>query len=295
MCHAERRLRNLRCIYPDMPLKSGTSADPFRSRQIPRASAMLAFAGVPRDHDDMFARFQLLRQIVVKGAPCNDRNLTHSDMLIAQLVLVSSAPLVTAENFDLPQDHLVIAVTRHLSNKGILDRRISWPRSLFPVDVRPSPIHGKGIFATRDIKRGELLSLYPPDALAFSRPAVGNTSLQINQGNEARDAEVHAALRTHSLLLGEPGGVRVRIVGLPRFCEDPAYLAHMANDPIGYVSTKEAYKQLAATKGNAAFVNVVCALCVAIVATRPIQAGKEVLVPYSYGYWDGWNNSSATE
>lgn len=257
---------------------------------------MFAFAGVPRDHDDMFARLQLLRQIVVKDAPCNDQTLTHSDMLIAQAVLLSSAPLVTAEYLGLPEDHPFTAVTRHLGNKGILDRRISWPRSLFPVEVRPSPIHGNGVFATRDIKRGELLSLYPPDALAFSRPAVCSKScIQIPQCNEAQDAEVHAALRTYSLQLGEPGGVRVRIVGLPRFCEDPAYLAHMANDPIGYVSTKEAYKQLAATKGNAAFVNVVCALCVAIVATRPIQAGNEVLVPYSYDYWDAWNNSRATE
>ena len=61
----------------------------------------------------------------------------------------------------------------------------------------------------------------------------------------------------------------MRVVGLLRFCEDPAYLAHMANDPVGYVPNKEEYKQLAATKGNAAFVNAVCALRVAIVAPPP--------------------------
>ena len=51
----------------------------------------------------------------------------------------------------------------------------------------------------------------------------------------------------------------------------------MANDPMGYAPTKEKHKELAEATGNAAFVGLACGLCVAVVATRSIQAGDEVL------------------
>ena len=84
-------------------------------------------------------------------------------------------------------------------------------------------------------------------------------------------------MRTHSLQVGAPGGVTVRLVGIPRLWREPAYLGHMANDPVGYAPTKEKYKELAEATGNAAFVGLACGLCVAVVATRSIQAGEEVL------------------
>eukprot|EP00969_Alexandrium_andersonii_P082899 3656193-Alexandrium_andersonii.AAC.1 len=37
--------------------------------------------------------------------------------------------------------------------------------------------------------------------------------------------------RDYSFQVGAPGAVCVKIAGLPDLCDDPAYLAHMINDP----------------------------------------------------------------
>ena len=125
--------------------------------------------------------------------------------------------------------------------------------------------------------------------------ACGKSCCAIPQSSDVGDAEAAAAMRTHSLQVGAPGGVTVRLMGVPRLWRQPAYLGHMANDPVGYAPTKEKYKELAEATGNAAFVGLACGLCVAVVATRSIQAGEEVLVPYTYGYWDAWHNAGGAE
>ena len=53
------------------------------------------------------------------------------------------------------------------------------------------------------------------------------------------------AARATCFTLGTPGGVRVCIVGFPKLCSDPAYMAHLANDPVGDArSEKEYYARL---------------------------------------------------
>eukprot|EP00969_Alexandrium_andersonii_P149530 6612233-Alexandrium_andersonii.AAC.1 len=44
--------------------------------------------------------------------------------------------------------------------------------------------------------------------------------------------------RDYSFHVGTPGAVCVEIAGLPELCDDPAYLAHMINDPVGPVDSE---------------------------------------------------------
>eukprot|EP00969_Alexandrium_andersonii_P030224 1318250-Alexandrium_andersonii.AAC.1 len=59
----------------------------------------------------------------------------------------------------------------------------------------------------------------------------------------------------------------------------------MANDPVGPAQSEERYNELALRKANASFARVFCKLSCALVACRPIPAGVEVVVPYTYAYW----------
>lgn len=55
-----------------------------------------------------------------------------------------------------------------------------------PYQVRPSPIHGVGLFATRDIRKGEVLHLpdHPPDGCeGFNHSCEANLSRRLDEDN----------------------------------------------------------------------------------------------------------------
>jgi len=183
------------------------------------------------------------------------------------------------------------AVARHLDNKAGAWKRIAWPNGFFPVEVRPSRLHGKGVFTTRDVLPGEPLSLYPPDALTFRRISKGSgpqgvvAKWTVPHGHSAADFKAMA--EEYSFNLGTPGTTCVQVVGFPELCDDPAYLAHMANDPVGPVQSEGQYNKMAFSSANASFVRVFSRAYGALIACRPIPAGSEVLVPYTHGFWTG--------
>ena len=78
----------------------------------------------------------------------------------------------------------------------------------------------------------------------------------------------------------------MEVVGFPDLCDDPAYLAHMANDGVGPAGSVDQYSKGIVATCNASIARIFCMMCGAIFAVRPIPAGTEVLVVYGYDYWE---------
>ena len=162
--------------------------------------------------------------------------------------------------------------------------------------VRPSSVHGLGVFATRNIQQGELITLYPGDVVLTwqdDRRLTANVSVlfgphipEIEQDpvkvltEEARAYEVLATETTS-------------IIGNPGLCDDMAYVGHIINDGASCNSpeSREQYNEETSRRLNAEHFSVTgwsglrLPLHFGTRATRDIRANEEIFVSYSFGYW----------
>jgi hypothetical protein len=158
------------------------------------------------------------------------------------------------------------------------------------------PGAGLGIFANRAIVKGELITLFPGDALLiWPCGTVGDFSdgVSVLFGNhvllERGDAtRVTAETARGYELMIRPGH---SIVADPLLQSDVAYLGHMMNDGATILkrnnSNEEArtvYSRATFEAHNAAFF-VVEDCHYAAIATRDIIPGEELFVSYGEGYW----------
>ena len=177
-----------------------------------------------------------------------------------------------------------LAVERHLSNKtpGQRLHRLALPSKLFPVTLGNSSVHGQGVFATRDIAKGELLTLYPPDAFIL----VGEDRTHVTRSADqlgGHDRLLHLIRFYSQTLEGN-----VRVLGDPRAASDPAYLGHMINCAVGRPGQgRLSYKIQKAlwNRHNAKPVQLLTKVQWAFVAVRSIRQGDEILTFYGSGYW----------
>lgn len=155
--------------------------------------------------------------------------------------------------------------------------------------VRPSPLHGDGLFATREVAEGELLSFFPADALLVWEGGDRERNdclifFGAHVPKEERDAAriLDERARDYELYVSPVFSA----VGDPERRADPAYLGHLANDGATCASPErvEEYRSEAAAAANAVPVWVEgCHL--ALQASRPISTGEEVLYAYGEGWW----------
>lgn len=152
---------------------------------------------------------------------------------------------------------------------------------------------GTGLFATRAIQAGELITLYPGDALLYWKD--GNRDIQNGRicsgvifGAHVLDEERNAErVTTNDARRYElQASATISCVGDPRLGADPAYLGHFANDgsTCAVPADVAQYDASSKTAANADHVNLEgCQL--ATQATRPIEAGEEIFVSYGAGHW----------
>ena len=154
------------------------------------------------------------------------------------------------------------------------------------------PDAGSGLFASRDIRAGELITLYPGDALLYWKHGRQAPSSRVCSGvifgahipDDQKDA---ARVTTESARKYEVGASStLSCVGDPRRDDNPAYLGHFAND--GSVCSSAAYidvyREATRVAANADHVTLEgCQL--ATQATRAIASGEEIFVSYGEGYW----------
>ena len=137
--------------------------------------------------------------------------------------------------------------------------------------IAPSPVHGFGVFATRDIKAGELVTLYPGDAVLLQSTAIA-TTLVSGEPCVLFGGHVPAGRQKVSVveeLSGDGYEVRVSdtvsIIGDPALGPDAAYAGHFINDGaslthLGAISSAEefrrAYEEESLARSNAAHVTI---------------------------------------
>ena len=153
---------------------------------------------------------------------------------------------------------------------------------------------GTGLFATRDIRAGELITLYPGDALLYWKDGQVAMSaskqlcsgvvfgVHIPMGERDVDRVTSADARQYEICASST----LSCVGDPRLADNPAYLGHFTNDGVVCASPEGAATYRVATRAAANADHVTLEGChLATQATRDIVSGDEILVTYGEGYW----------
>ena len=157
--------------------------------------------------------------------------------------------------------------------------------------VRKSRIHGLGLFSTREISKGELITFYPAHyAIRYGeqRPD-GKYTVQASCALCTRDKclREHITSNKYALEIKSEHG-RYTIYGDPEFSNDAMYLGHFINDgakPGDSTKSKLLYELVSLEKQNCAFVNLEGFASV-VVAMQDVPAGAEFFVHYGTSYWE---------
>jgi len=160
-------------------------------------------------------------------------------------------------------------------------------------EARPSDIHGTGLFATRDLEMGTLVTLYRPDLTVDDT----GKALMIDEADAAyfQDFQKAQAPGSRQYFVFPPG-VKTSAMpdNPPRFwvAANPAkapikgFLGHLANDGASCADDGDVERYLAASaeKANACLVPL-CIPLMGLVLAKDISAGEELLVTYGYDAW----------
>jgi SET domain len=157
--------------------------------------------------------------------------------------------------------------------------------SLNCVEVKPSPIHGNGIFAKRDIEAGKVVTLYPCHGIII--------------GNIAGCQKKHEKYMSHfkpsdyKVILGREDNAFA--FGIPEIYSE-CLSGHLINDSFADVncfdstSNENDFGKNAVAYMLQSIKNDNCSLisaknCVYVKATKNILAGEELFCSYGFGYW----------
>lgn len=157
------------------------------------------------------------------------------------------------------------------------------------VYIKPSKIHGNGLFAKVNINKGDIITLYPCDVLAYY-PEEKRDSVGYIFSEEIRDNDIIKNNFNNNRKFYKDYQYAINntysIIGMPEINNNPAYLGHICNDGAqGHtIKDKEIYEKISVIKSNAYYKNI-CDCMIAIVAFRDIKPGEEILVTYGHGYW----------
>ena len=161
------------------------------------------------------------------------------------------------------------------------------------VETRPSNIHGTGLFATKDLEMGTLVTLYRPDLTVDDT----GKALMIDQADADyfQDFQKAQAPGSRQYFVWPPG---VRTSAVPEDCPrfwvaaNPAkapiegFLGHLANDGALCADDGdvERYLSESAEKANACLVPL-CVPLMGLVLASDVKSGDELLVTYGYDAW----------
>jgi hypothetical protein len=174
---------------------------------------------------------------------------------------------------------------------------VSWCDFL---EVRASPVHGLGVFATRALPKGAVLTSYPMHLMAIAGVLyrVMGEDVPLDETRENMDYwGAH-----YSFQMDE----HIKAIGLPNQHSERRLLGHMINDgclvnpfantPVGALADPKKllqrilpYYENVLTYTNCTFRKCRQGLLVCVVAQREIAAGEELLVNYGLDYWQAVN------
>ena len=214
--------------------------------------------------------------------------MTHEKMMALLLLLVQGTRGLQID-YNVKTDnmkHFYSVSVRLQEQWGAMANLENWPSAFVEmsecVEAAPSALHGRGLFASAPISKGQVVTFYPVDAMGDSLNA-----LALNQYESLGSRDYKGEL-FHGLLQGwaedlwidaNPSKLLVR-----------GWLGHLVNDAAVCASSDQhdidTYYSEVADKANCELVPFgdACPL-MAIVATRDLEAGAELLQPYDHDYW----------
>jgi len=161
------------------------------------------------------------------------------------------------------------------------------------VVVRPSRVHGLGLFATRDISENVLVSFYPGDIVEYypdrNRTSQHRKLIQCSDRAsphmrcEDPDSKLHA-LQAYALTVND----YITITGHPACLSDVWNAGHFVNDrfkPDNNKISNEIYLELSKKRANCKYHTFAKDLHVGIITTRKIQKDEELFATYGIAYW----------
>jgi len=164
------------------------------------------------------------------------------------------------------------------------------------------PGAGRGLFASRDIEAGEIITLYPGDVIIAWGKSVGDFSGKVSVlfGNHVKKEDQQAvgkrlssnSARSYEIKIGDHHS----LVADPLLANYPAYLGHIANDSAMLNSNKKASLdkyRIASEKGHNAAYFEMEGSHLAQVATKSIMKGEEIFVSYGSDYWCSRSGTTA--
>jgi len=149
------------------------------------------------------------------------------------------------------------------------------------VEIRPST-HGNGVFATRDIKKGDIITYYPAHYIQITSFPLILTKPEYTKGDKPNDEYLYTSIKGN-----------YSITGHPRLTDNPYMLGHIVNDPCDEVFKREdetfgkwvgRYLLTVSMKRNSRFTELDSGL-IAITALKDIKKDEEILIAYDIQYW----------
>jgi hypothetical protein len=160
------------------------------------------------------------------------------------------------------------------------------PTDLCNVRIAASPKHGEGVFAQRNLKRGDLITLHPCHYVSIN--LVGHTAwVPAKVGIPNMTEMLSKVLFQYSAHVAD---TCISIAADPTIPPTPAACAHLIND--GAVieerdfdyATLQKYVADSTAAQNCHFVTL-AGVCVAAVASRDIKRNEEVYAAYGGPFW----------
>ncbi len=169
---------------------------------------------------------------------------------------------------------------------------IRLPLKLNKCQVRKSLVHNNGVFATQNIKKLELITLYPADIVKIYPDGRGTTKGLVKYGYYNRTSmpkEYHIIDREDARLqllhhYDFELNPKVSIIGHPKIIDNPAYLGHMINDSCNNGKDEAEYNK-SLQNSNVVAKPIYDYKYIVIIASRNIQAGEELFLSYGFKYW----------
>ena len=150
-----------------------------------------------------------------------------------------------------------------------------------PCEVRPSKIHGHGVFAVQDIPAFTYLTMYPCDGFGFT--SMDGEAFMGWWGATPKDDVSYRQNIRHKGMTKLTTLTSLHITGNPQLKDDPHFIGHMINDgaTCRRKETMAIYQHMSLMKANAVFDPFLNALF----SYKIIRAGEEVLTSYGPEYW----------
>ena len=176
--------------------------------------------------------------------------------------------------------------THELSSFAMLAKNLR-PAGLCNVRIGPSSLHGDGVFAQRDLKRGDLITLHPCHYISINMGKDGSAWLKSKVDLPTVTMLLSKLLFQYS---AKVEGTCLSIAADPTIPATPAACAHLINDGATLETREFDYHLLhkyvvdSTNAQNSHFVTL-GGVSVAAVASRDIRRGDEIFTAYGAMFW----------